>query len=367
MFEYIFIFIVVIGTAVFFNIRKRSDETERLWLGIVVLLSLAMTGLRDMIGGHDVFVYKAYFDGVTPITKVSSVSEILGNSFDFEPMYVVLCMTIKEFTDNFYAVLFITSAISYILLYQSIKSQKYSTLIFLILFSKFFIVGFIYIRQFIALSLVWLALSYLNKGDQKKFIWLTIISSTFHVSSLAVLVMLLFRKRHVSLKLATSITLIALIVGISNVPRIFMNQFGHLISSDKLIMYTGADDSGATHALYLMEILALLILLATHYKVLSAKMSPVYFNLFFLYVVITALFLREPDLIRFQWPFYLGVAIFITTVLHNFRLISLRPLLFLAILSFYGMFFFRGLLLRDEGEAIPYKATFQDKYRESLE
>src|SRR5690554_2138571 len=79
-------------------------------------------GIRDLIGGYDVYVYRAVF-----------LSDFNNSSFEFG--FINYYKLLKEFTNSEYVMFFITASIITITTFTNLK--RYSNYIFLALFIFF--------------------------------------------------------------------------------------------------------------------------------------------------------------------------------------------------------------------------------------
>lgn len=88
------------------------------------------------------------------------------------------------FTDNRYVFFFITSIISYLLVSKSMKLCEEIILFSLfIFFCKYFLMSFVYVRQFLAMGIVWLAVPFIINRNFLKFSIVVLLASTLHTSA----------------------------------------------------------------------------------------------------------------------------------------------------------------------------------------
>ena len=121
-----------------------SDLLRKKYAFFIIFLISCVAGLRDMIGGYDVYIYGEFFDGLSlkDFEDGSYVMNLL-----FEKGYTLYCYFIHLFTDNRYVFFFITSIISYLLVSKSMKLCEEIILFSLfIFFCKYFLMSFVYVR-----------------------------------------------------------------------------------------------------------------------------------------------------------------------------------------------------------------------------
>lgn len=91
MYPYILIFIIVfLGFVYELYFTKQAANNKKFFILLIVTAAL-MTGLRDMIGGYDVYVYTAYFNNLPTIFDIGRLKEFDPKLFYyFEPGYLFL-------------------------------------------------------------------------------------------------------------------------------------------------------------------------------------------------------------------------------------------------------------------------------------
>lgn len=127
-----------------------------------------MTGFRDMIGGYDVYIYAWFFDEIPAIDSLFPWSA--GDPsvyFRFEPGYLLLNSVIKFFCADAYFYFFTVALLTYFLIGKAFRRYPFFVFAFFLFFAKFFIVGFVYTRQFIAMGIVWWSLRFLEENRKK--------------------------------------------------------------------------------------------------------------------------------------------------------------------------------------------------------
>lgn len=361
MFEYI----LVIGISVVLGVFSLSSNDKKAQQGMLFLFVLFcgfIVGVRDMIGGYDVYNYVSYFESCPTIDELLNQKKVVP-IFQYEPLYFLLNVILKTLFPNKYFLLFATAMISYTFLYLAVKDKKYMGVVLLLLLAKFFIVSFIYIRQFIAIPILWFALTHYGERDKpyRYALWV-IIASLFHFSSLIALLILPFRKSYLSQKVIALLLVGSLFLGMIGILKPIGLFLGGTIGDEKLLSYSSAEVA-EMHILYLLEALLLGIFLFLQYKTLRNSLSPLYLNIFVFYLVGTLLTLREPALLRLQWFFYWGAAVALPSMFSKFSIKDLRGVLLTLLFIYATAFYFRNVTLRDGGDFLPYKAFFQDRYR----
>lgn len=169
-----FILLVLVTCPLVFITERRTNQRN---LIIPILGMMLLCGLRASFVGQDT-------DNYIEIYK-------WGSSRGMEPLFsltVDLCK-ILDFGCHFF--LFVCSVLTYVPLYKYIKKKSVnpclSALLYMVFSVFFFLNSFNVVRMMIAASFLLLALSYLEKSENKKFTFYVLIATGFHYSSILVL------------------------------------------------------------------------------------------------------------------------------------------------------------------------------------
>ncbi len=367
MIPYILIFLIVAFGYLYEQQRTMTPSLNKDASYVLYFLGFAsiifMTGVRDMIGGYDVYVYARYFEDIPPLTdfwRDWNTNPLLY--VFFEPGYLVFNSLVRVITSNAFVYFFIAAFVSYLLMAKSIYRYPYFLFALFILFAKFFIVGFVYTRQFLAMGVVWWSLRYLYRGQALRFALMTILAATIHISAAMVLPLAFIYKRRFSGAFLSVIFAVCLVLGVTPLMKILMGFVGELFMITKLSIYSGSEQA-AFHLPYFVETSVFAFLVLRFRRILySEKLYAIMTNFLIMYIVYSFLMLREATAIRFVWYCAISYIVIIPYIVSNY----IRPRLlavFLALLYFSFMFF-RDVVVRDHGNFLPYKATFTNTYRD---
>lgn len=174
-------------------------------LALVVLLTFS--AMRYQVG-TDFASYYALYNRLDP----ADWREALASS-PMEAGYTGLSLLSRSVSDSPYLIFWVTSALTIIPVYWTIKKQSVDPTMSLLLYVllAFFVTPFNLIRQGIALSLNFWADSYLDH-NKKAFVVINAIAATFHTSVLLIVVVQFVARRwRPSVKLLTAVTLAGLV------------------------------------------------------------------------------------------------------------------------------------------------------------
>lgn len=154
------------------------------------LLLIFAAGMKPADYCFDVKNYSSFF---MDIDNIFSYKYKFG---EFEPSYAILNSLIKTVSSNYHVLFFTLSTIA-ILLYRKIILQ-YSDNVFLSLFiyvsSFYFLNEMIVLRFGIASAIMFYNTKNIEKGNTKKYLFLSILATSFHYSAVAAFLLPFFYK-----------------------------------------------------------------------------------------------------------------------------------------------------------------------------
>ena len=154
MYIYILIFII----ALFYYFSSKNNQHSKLLLAFFFIYVSLFVGLGDMIGGYDRYIYGESFDLIademhSTSPNLSKVYYLVGGT---EYLYFYWEVLLTFVTGNRYIFIFITSLLIYYLFYRAfvkyLEDYPLSCIIFL---GFFFYFTMTYLRQVIAVGIVW--------------------------------------------------------------------------------------------------------------------------------------------------------------------------------------------------------------------
>jgi len=346
-------YIIIYLFATFLFFKEKVSVEFYFFLGLLILFS----GFRDMIGGFDVYIYGEVFEG----TK-----EFLMGYIPFEIGFRFYFLFLTIFSTDRHFMFFVTAAIIMSLHFFAVK--KSSPIVYFsifILFCKFFLMSFVYLRQGIAMGIFWLSIPYILNRKFLKFTAFAALAFLFHKSSIIffpIYFISTIKFKNVNMVL---IALGAVIISLSPLSTLFLGMIAENSGDEKLMVY--ADKSSAINIFYLIEA-ALLIYLMVKFRsgFYKTKFGILMLNGLFGYIVINIMALTNASFIRFGWYYIIFLAIalpYMYTLIDDKELKSkFKTLVFV----YYSLLFFRLLISYDEGDLMPYKSIFQDFRRNGM-
>lgn len=192
MIVHFLLFAIISVIAIFGLQSKQSNKKTILSLIIIFSVLLFFAGFRATSVGNDTKEYKRIFDIVS---NEKSISDAI-KSTRYEPGYIAYNFLVSRITDNFQYILIINSAIYIFASIWFIKKYSLSTPKTIMLYFTF---GLYYLimnieRQCIAISFFLFAIPFLENKRILPYILLILLASTFHSTSIILLILIFVPK-----------------------------------------------------------------------------------------------------------------------------------------------------------------------------
>lgn len=350
----IYVIIFLFSSMLFFQ-----KNEEKLGVGYYVFLTLLIlvAGFRDMIGGYDVYVYSEIYE---------SPYEFLVLYDLFEPGFRFYYLFLRIFSDNRHFMLFMTSVIMMSLLFYNIKRN--SPIVYFsifVLFCKFYLMSFVYLRQGLAMGVLWLSIPYIYDKKYIKFFLLTLLGFFLHKSSIIFLPMFFLANIKLKNLHLFLIAVVALIISLSPLSTILLENLAESVDDSKVSVYISK--SGGINFFYLLEALLLVVLLLKFKtKFYEEKWGILIMNGFFAYIIISIVALTNASFVRFTWYYFIFLAVALPYIYNFIEDKKSKNAFKLIIFLYFGLLYFRLLFLYDDGDFMPYKTIFQDFKRNGM-
>lgn len=330
---------------------KPYEGNDSILFYVFVISYILISGFRDMIGGFDMYIYGEVFE---------TTKENILSYKSFEKGFEIYFVILKNISDNRSFMFFFTALIMSFLHFKAIKNL--SPLIYFslfIFFCKFFLMSFVYLRQGLAMGIIWLAIPSIQDKKYIKFFALVFIAYFLHKSSLVFFPLFFLgniKAKNLQILLFSILLIIITVSPLGNELTVF---FSESIEDEKLARYS--NEASVFNFFYLIEVILLTILaLSYRNEFYKSKETTVIFNGFLGYILVVILGLTNATFVRFSWYYLIFVVIalpYMYTFMFNIKeQQSYKLLIFL----YFGLLFFRLLISYDAGDLLPYKTIFQD-------
>lgn len=371
MIPYLVIFLCVIGCSLLdfrtIPVSRRERET------VVALLCLTLAlfvGMRDMIGGYDVYIYGEIFDITPPITSFPSfLGAVFGRNVTLpqvlEPGYVAIGGILKLFTDSRYHFFLVMSLLCYCMVFRIFN--RYMPFVFLAIFifsCKFMLMSFVYVRQFLAMAIVWSALPYVLRRDPVRFGTLLLIAFLIHNSSLLFLPVYFLGNRRFPAHLILSVMAVTFILGTTPFFSAILGEVGEKMNIQKAQLYANRGIGGINYFYVLEATIIGSFLYFTRRLFYTGRESTLFYNLALAYVCATFFTLRDATGVRFTWYFLIGMVYVISSLPYCFRFAPYaRRYICLGMFLYFSALHFRLLMIWDGGDMMPYQTYVTETAR----
>lgn len=359
MTPYLLIFFVTAGFA-FFQFEKKKKASPY-FFGACVLAIALFVGVSDMLGGYDRYIYCEVF---TTYSKEIAIGNGFFNKYFMmysmkEPACGLLFEVIGLFTPNRYIFILVYTLIVYtiygICFYRYTDKPFFALLIFL---GLMFFFTFTYLRQVLAVGIVWLALPYYTQRKIWKYMAMVVLATLTHNSAaiMAVLYFIPLKKWQFEKVVYAMFALFC--VGLYGLGDIF-NFAGSMTGVENVKEHAVAAEYGFRYEYVVESCLFLYILFLNYRAVGRDKETLSYLNLYLMFCGILLFFCKSGDGGRIAWYGMMGIIIMLTKFCKFKNREGLRA--FLTVM-FFALYF--RILSAWGIQLYPYKTFFTDGFRE---
>lgn len=361
MIVYIVLFFAILLVSFFFD-NSEEKVPYPIFLGICLLIGL-FVGLGDMLGGYDRYIYAEVFD--TYSDEVHAGKGMLNSLwpvfFGIEPAYGLINYIIALFTSNRYIFILIITILSYFLFATSIYRYSQKPFFCLTIFMGLcFFFTFTYIRQILAMAILWNALPYIEKRKAIPFFGIVLFAALIHNAALYFAIVYFVPTKNYSKQFIIISMLVLLMIGIVSPFNMIIEAYGDMTSaSRKADLYKQTSEYGFRFE-YLLESAAFLAILLYNYdRIAFSKRTSMLVNLYLMFCGTLLLFIKSSDGGRMSWIFAIGIILLFAKIIDETESGGLRLLTTALSLTLY----IRVLVLW--GTLVsPYKTFLTDGYRD---
>lgn len=360
MLIYLLIFIITLSLALFYD---NAEEKPRMSIFITYCLLLgAFVGLGDMLGGYDRYIYCEVFD--TYSDQVHAGKGVFNNSwnyyFKFEPGYGLINYIISVFTLNRYIFILIFTIIAYLLFGFSIYKNSDKPFFCLVVFLGLcFFFSFTYIRQIMAMAILWNSISFIEKRNPLLFFMMVLMAACIHNAAIYFSLIYFIPRRNYSKSFIITVMTIFLIIGLIGPFNMIFDAYGELTSaSRKAELYKQTSEFGFRLEYLLESVVFLLLLLFNYNKIPFSRRNSIHVNMYLMFCGTLLLFVKSSDGGRMSWLFAIGVILVLSELAKgkNGMLIKLTTIVISVVL-------YTRVLILWGAMIYPYKSFLTDGYR----
>lgn len=319
MLIYLLVFVVAL---VYFITTWRTQWASSKMLFVVIMAYMAIfIGLGDMIGGYDRYIYGEMFDDIADETRRdANYIRIYYYVNGSEWGYFAWEILISYVTRNRYIFILITTLMMYVLYYLALKKYVRQYPIAVIVFLGFFFYFSItYIRQAIAVGIIWNAMDCVWQRKLRKFLLLTVLAASFHNSAIIVLPIYFLGTRRYSYRVVSVFLVLCLVIGLSPLPQVLL-AFSGEVGDMTYRAEQYANDVKGVRLDYILQVMVLLYVVFKNRNVLpDNKKNNAFLNTLFFYFGLLLVFIRFGQGGRFGWYMIIALIYLFTEICVNMR------------------------------------------------
>lgn len=348
----IYLLVFLITAVVAFSQLGKKEKVSPLFFSVYILTIGLFVGLGDMLGGYDRYIYCEVYTSLSD--KVYAGQGVFNDTFirffAKEPVYGLVNVVIGMLTPNRYVFILLYTLLLYTvygICFYRFTSQPFFVLLFFLGMMFFF--TFTYLRQVMAVGVVWLSWTYYIERKLWKFLIIVMIAVLIHNSAFIMVVLFFvplkkWRMSHIMLLMIVLLTL-----GIVGIGEAFAKIAG-LTQNENLLAHVESMENTLRYE-YILEAFLFLYLLGANYKSIEPnKRTLAYLNLYLAFCGILLLFCKSSDGGRLSWYGMIGVAILLTRFCEGRRNLQQRIVL---LLMFFVLYF--RILYSWQFNLCPYK------------
>lgn len=293
----------------YFTTKNRASQSKLL-LAIFLFSTATFVGLGDMIGGYDRYIYGEIFDNIANETRGEhNYRQLFYFINGDEYGYFLWQVLISFITANRYVFILITTFFMYFMYYKVLSKYTENYPLACILFLGFFYYfTMTYLRQAIAVGIVWLSFRYIWERRPFPFFLLILFAYSFHNAAAIFIPMYFLPIKKYSKETIIFFFTICLIIGISPLPALILENAGDFLETQKRMEAYTTNELIGFRWEYLLEVVFFIIVFFTNYdKIGATKKDLTFFNAALAFCGILLLFIRFGQGGRFGWFFLIGI------------------------------------------------------------
>lgn len=301
---YIYILIFIIALLYYFS--SKNNQHSQLFLAFFFIYVSLFVGLGDMIGGYDRYIYGESFDFIademhSTSPNLSKVYYLVGGT---EYLFFYWEVLLTFVTGNRYIFIFITSLLIYYLFYRAfvkyLEDYPLSCIIFL---GFFFYFTMTYLRQVIAVGIVWQGIEYIWNRKKNKFFLFIILGYFVHSSTLVFALFYFVPLKKFTKKEIILFLVICFLIGLTPLPSALIDNASSAVGKGNY-----QDQDQGFRIEYVFEVIFFVWIYFKNYaKIASDKKTITFLNMTFVLCGLLLIFMRFGQGGRMGWFFLIGV------------------------------------------------------------
>lgn len=302
--------LIFLFSLIYYFIQNRHKKSSSSFFFFFMLVAALFTGLGDMLGGYDRYIYGEVFDSIADeMRRGRNLSRLLYLVNGKEFGYFVWQVIVSIFTPNRYIFILITTLTIYYLFFRVMKKYLLEYPLSVILFmGMMFYFSMTYLREVFAIVILWQGIQYIWERKFWKYAFFVVLAASFHTSILIALVMYFIPIKRYPKKTIIIWLILCFIVGMTPLPNIILANAGSLTEKNTGEVNAYELQEQGFRIEYVLEVLFFIWLIFKNYnKIDTDKRTLTFLNMTIVLCFILLFFMRFGQGGRFAWPFYIGV------------------------------------------------------------
>ena len=351
--------LIFLFSLIYYFIQNRHKKSSSSFFFFFMLVAALFTGLGDMLGGYDRYIYGEVFDSIADeMRRGRNLSRLLYLVNGKEFGYFVWQVIVSIFTPNRYIFILITTLTIYYLFFRVMKKYLLEYPLSVILFmGMMFYFSMTYLREVFAIAILWQGIQYIWERKFWKYAFFVVLAASFHTSILIALVMYFIPIKRYSKKTIIIWLILCFIVGMTQLPNIILANAGNLTEKNTGEVNAYELQEQGFRIEYVLEVLFFIWLIFKNYnKIDTDKRTLMFLNMTIVLCLILLFFMRFGQGGRFGWPFYIGVFYMVPYLVRKNK--TSLPLTSIVLVVFTLLFI--RITIAWESLNVPYKTFLTD-------
>lgn len=301
-------YLVFVFAIIYLQYAKGEKRTDSKYLAIFMTSLALFVGLGDMIGGYDRYIYAELFDMVADnLWDGNLFNSLIFQLYPREIGYNFWNVLVAVFTSNRYIFIFLTTLLIYFLMFRAIKTYTVNyplaTIVFLGIFYYFTMT---YLRQAIAVGIVWNAIHYIWERKFWPYLLMVVFAATFHNSALIAIMAYIVGYQYIPQKQVTMILLVSFVIAFSPLATMLLALSGDVLDDVQRSEGYAGDDQGFRID-YVIEVIVFMYIFKRNEKLIPRdKVTMTYVNISYIFCATLLIFMRFGQGGRIGWFFMIG-------------------------------------------------------------
>lgn len=304
------LYLAIFFVPVFFYYLSGKSVNSTFFLLIYISGLCLFVGLGDMLGGYDRYIYGEIFDNTADQIKegVPFYETTVFIQYPKEVGFGMINVLISYITSNRYIYILILTILIYsslfVLMKQYVENAPFAMIIFMALMFYF---TFTYLRQLLAVSVIWYTIPFVYKRKFWLFLLFTLLAISIHNGIVLYFLFYFIPVKKYSRGGILTLMFILFALGISGISSFLYSMYGDVSGDVHRLSVYDTGDTGIRFA-YLIEALFFLYYILENYDYLGkTKLQIVLLNMSLAFCGILLLFIRSENGGRLSWCFTIAI------------------------------------------------------------